>query len=43
MKRIIFILFIAFLSLIGFAQTGARFMDNSPWKEVLKGAKRENK
>ncbi len=43
MKRIIFILFIAFLSLTGFAQTGARFMDNSPWKEVLKRAKRENK
>lgn len=43
MKRITFVLFIAFISLTGFAQSGTRFMDNCPWKEVLRRAKRENK
>ncbi|MDE7373981.1 MAG: thioredoxin family protein, partial [Odoribacter sp.] len=43
MKKVIFIPLFIFISFIGFAQTGTQFMDNSPWKEVLKRAKRENK
>lgn len=43
MRKIFIVIPIFFISLLSFAQSGTRFMDNRPWKEVLERAKRENK
>ncbi|MBC5619875.1 thioredoxin family protein [Butyricimonas hominis] len=43
MKRVYTVVSILFFSLVTFAQSGTRFMDNRPWQEVLQRAQRENK
>ncbi|WP_065218987.1 MULTISPECIES: thioredoxin family protein [Butyricimonas] len=43
MKKSYIIISILFFSLMTFAQSGTRFMDNRPWQEVLQRAQRENK
>lgn len=43
MKKVYIIVSILFFSLMTFAQSGTRFMDNRPWQEVLQRAQRENK
>lgn len=43
MKRIIIVLIGVILSTSVFAQTGTRFMDNEPWTQVVKKAKKEKK